>query len=134
MLDLFGDEKRRKNFTMTTKKIEWLKAAGRDPEGKFYQTSQCRNPKCKVKLTWGDGRYNFDHKDNNSANNRQSNCYLVCRNCHGAATKIAKQKVIEPFLGTVIGYKTIKKKVSYKKPKKTTTKTPAKKKKKKADD
>ena len=114
MLDFFGLRKRRKPFRLSTKKIEWLKAASRDPEGKFYKTSKCRN--CGIKLTWGDGRYNFDHKDNNPANNRQSNCYLVCRNCHGAATKIDKIKQIDA-LGIPVGHKTIKRKVGYKKPK-----------------
>jgi len=97
-------------------------AAGRDPKeytekGKFYKTSQCRNSKCHKKLRWGDGTYAFDHRDNNSANNSQSNCYLVCRNCHGKATKIEKRKIRDSFLGTVVGYKTIKRKVGYKKPK-----------------
>ena len=120
MFDLFGPDKTRKSFSITTKKIEWTKAAGRNADdyidkGKFYKTSCCRQ--CKTRLVWGDGRYNFDHKDNNSANNRQSNCYLVCRNCHGKATKVVKQKVW--FLGEPVGHKTVKKKVGYKKPKKT---------------
>ena len=131
MFDLFGTDKRKQAFTMTTKKTEWMKAVGRDPDGKFYKTSKCR--KCGIKLTWGDRRYNFDHKDNNPANNSQRNCYLVCRNCHGAATKIEKQKVRGLF-GEVIGHKTVKRKVSYKKPKKSKTKAAVKKKKKAADD
>lgn len=120
MFDLFGTSKRRKPFSMTTKKVEWMMAAGRDPDeylekGKFYKTSYCR--KCKTRLIWGDGRYNFDHRDNNPANNRQSNCYLVCKNCHGKATKtkVIKQRGI---FGEVVGYKTIKLKVGYKKRKK----------------
>jgi hypothetical protein len=97
-----------------------MKAAGRDAKeytekGKFYKTSECRQ--CHKKLRWGDGTYNFDHKDNNPANNSQSNCYLVCRNCHGRATKIEKRKIRGPFLGMVIGHKTIKRKAGYKKPK-----------------
>ncbi len=122
MFDFFGTEKRRKNFTVATKKIEWMKAAGRDPDEyiknkKFYKTSKCRQ--CGLKLTWGDRRYDFDHKDNNSSNNSQKNCYLVCKTCHGGATKIEKQKVRDPFFGDVVGHKTIKRKVGYKKPKKT---------------
>ena len=117
MLDFFGMTKRRKPFRLSTKKIEWMKAAGRDPEEytehkKFYKTSKCR--KCGRRLTWGDGSYDFDHKDNNSANNRQSNCYLVCKVCHGKATKIKKVKTTGLLSS---GYKTIKLKTSYKKPK-----------------
>ena len=120
---MFGfDSPTRKNFTITTKHIEWMDAAGRDigkylRDKKFIKTSYCR--KCKTRLVWGDGRYNFDHKDNNSRNNNQKNCYLVCRNCHGKATKIEKRAERDIF-GNVVGYKTIKRKISYKKPKSTT--------------
>ena len=62
--------------------------------------------------------------DNNSSNNSQRNCYLFCRNCHGKATKIDKVAVRGIF-GEVEGYKTIKRKVSYKKPKTTITKKKA---------
>ena len=62
-----------------------------------------------------------DHKDNNPRNNSQKNCYLVCRNCHGKATKIEKRAVRDMF-GGIAGYKTIKRKVSYKKPKSTVAK------------
>lgn len=120
MINIFGTEKSRKPFSINTKRIEWLLAAGRDPEkyfetGKFYKTSYCR--KCKERLLWGDGSYDFDHKDNNPANNKQSNCFLVCKICHGKATKV---KVIKQrgFLGETVGYKTIKLKVGYKKRKK----------------
>ncbi|OGO24376.1 MAG: hypothetical protein A2Z28_02725 [Chloroflexi bacterium RBG_16_51_9] len=122
---IFGPEPTaRRNFTITTKRIEWISAAGGDVgkylrEKKFVKTSKCR--KCRRKLTWGDGTYNFDHRDNNSSNNSQRNCYLVCRNCHGKATKIDKRAERDIF-GSISGYKTIKRKVSYKKPKSTTTK------------
>jgi hypothetical protein len=112
----FGEEKRRKPFTLKQKRVEWLQAAGHDPEGKFYKTSKCRNPKCRRRLVWGEGSYDFDHKDNNPANNRQSNCYLVCKICHGKATKIEVRKYEHTLTGERI-YKTVKKKVSYKKPK-----------------
>lgn len=107
----------RKSFKISTKKIEWMLAAGKDPKEytekkKFYETSYCRE--CKTKLMWGDGSYSFDHKDNNPANNRQSNCYLVCRNCHGKATRTKKIRE-RGFFGVVVGYKTIKLKVGYKK-------------------
>ncbi len=92
---------------------------------KFYKTSKCRH--CKRTLKWGDGTYNFDHKNNNPADNTQRNCFLVCRNCHGKHTKIAKRKVKGMF-GETIGHKTIKKKVGYKKTKKTTKKKTTKKK------
>ena len=116
---------KRKNFTIRTERIEWLKAAGQAGEKlllQYLQTgkigklppSKCR--KCPKKLVWGDGTYNFDHKDNNSSNNRQTNCFLVCRNCHGKATKIEKRAERDIF-GNVVGYKTIKRKIGYKKPK-----------------
>ena len=117
---IFGTESpARRNFTITTKRIEWMDAAGRDigqflRDKKLVKTSYCR--KCKTKLVWGDGTYNFDHKDNNPRNNSQKNCYLVCRNCHGKATKIEK-RAIRGILGEIIGYKTIKRKIGYKKPK-----------------
>jgi len=125
----FG-EKKRKPFSTKTKKIEWAIAAGRSPyasSGKldFVKTSKCRV--CKRPLTWGDRTYDFDHKDNNPANNGQTNCYLVCKVCHGKHTVIKKRKV-KGILGGTVGYKTIKKKVGYKKPKKTPKKTKRKKK------
>jgi hypothetical protein len=122
---IFGPEpSARRNFTITTKRIEWMDAAGRNVgkflrDKKFVKTSYCR--KCKTKLVWGDGTYNFDYKDNNPRNNSQKNCYLVCRNCHGQATKIDKRAVRDIF-GGVAGYQTIKRRVSYKKPKSTATK------------
>jgi hypothetical protein len=107
----------RRPFKKSTKKIEWMLAAGRNPYGKFCKTSKCRNPKCRLKqkLTWGDGSYDFDHRDNNSANNKQENCYLVCKICHGKATKLAKRPVRGGWFGEIIGYETVKKKVGYKK-------------------
>ena len=121
----WGEEKKRKPFSTKTKKIEWMLASGRrvyDTSGKlrFVKTSICRE--CKTPLTWGDRTYNFDHKDNNPANNSQTNCYLVCRNCHGKATVIKKRK-IKGIFGQTVGHQTIKKKVGYKKPKKTPKKT-----------
>jgi C4-type Zn-finger protein len=75
-------------------------------------------------LAWGDGTYNFDHYDNNSSNNSQKNCRLVCKNCHGGATKTKKIAERNPYTGEVIGYRTIKLKVGYKKnPRKTESKT-----------
>jgi len=109
-----GRVKKRKPFKTSTKKIEWMRASHRDPYGKFVKTSRCRS--CRRPLRWGDGSYNFDHKDNNPANNSQKNCYLVCRICHGKHTKFGTRKV--KSLGMVVGHKRIKKKVGYKKPKK----------------
>lgn len=127
MFGIFEIGKKRRPFSIRTKKIEWERSAGRVPKFSgnrviIGKISYCRNPKCKRKLTWGDGTYNFDHKDNNPANSSQSNCYLVCRNCHGKATVIKKRKV-KGFLGETIGHKTIKRKVGYKKPKKKPRKT-----------
>lgn len=128
---IFGYESpARVNFTLYQKRIEWLKAAGSSAEKTLLQylttgkigklpSSKCRQ--CKTILRWGDGRYNFDHRDNNPRNGSQKNCYLVCRNCHGKATKIDKRAITGLF-GQVVGYQTIKKKVSYKKPKSSVTK------------
>ena len=88
---LFQTKKKRKPFSIKTKKIKWMRASGRDPFGKFVQTSKCRS--CGRQLTWGDGSYDFDHKDNNPLNNNQKNCYLVCKSCHGKVTKIEKKRV-----------------------------------------
>ena len=101
----WADEKRRKPFGIKTKRIEWLKVAGergKKPlleyltDGKIPKlpTSRCR--KCKRPLTWNDGSYDFDHKDNNSANNSQNNYYLVCKVCHGkhTKTKVIKERDI----------------------------------------
>ena len=119
------EKKKRKPFSVKKKKIEWMLSAGRNPydsSGKlrFVKTSKCRV--CKRPLTWGDRTYDFDHKDNNPANNSQTNCRLVCKSCHGKHTVIKKRK-IKGFLGETVGYKTIKKKVGYKKPKKKPKKT-----------
>lgn len=102
--------KGRNPFKVSTKKKEWNKAAGR-AETEFKTTSKCRN--CKCHLIWRGGAYDFDHKDNNNANNSQRNCYLVCKVCHGKHTKIGKKRVY--FMGMPAGHKTIKKKVGYKK-------------------
>jgi len=126
MRRLFWEEKRRrKPFSTKTKKIEWMLAAGKNPYDKsgrlrFVKTSKCRV--CGRPLKWGDRTYDFDHKDNNPANNSQTNCYLVCKICHGKHTVIKKRK-IKGFFGETVGYKTIKKKVGYKKPKKKPKKT-----------
>ena len=116
----------RREFSIVTKRVEWLKAAGTDnakrvllkylADGKVparIPRSRCRG--CKTTLTWGSGTYNFDHKDNNSANTSQKNCFLVCRNCHGKATKIRVVREYDPWFGSVIGYRTQKLKAGYKK-------------------
>jgi len=129
-------------FSVVTKRAEWLKAAGTDNakrvllkyagDGKVparMPRSKCRV--CKIPLTWGSGTYNFDHKDNNSANISQKNCFLVCRNCHGKATKIRVVREREPWFGSVVGYRIQKLKVGYKKtakkPTRITLKKPARK-------
>jgi len=127
-------------FSIVTKRVEWLKAAGTDTAKKVLlkyagdgkvpvrmPRSRCRV--CKTPLTWGSGTYNFDHKDNNSANTSQKNCFLVCRNDHGKATKIRVVREYEPWFGSVVGYRTQKLKVGYKKTakkpaRKTTTRKP----------
>jgi hypothetical protein len=132
----------RVEFNIVTKTVEWLKAAGTDnakrvllkylADGKVparMPRSRCRV--CKTALTWGSGTYNFDHKDNNSANTGQKNCFLVCRNDHGKATKIRWVREYEPFFGSVVGYRPQRLKVGYKKtarkPTKKTVRKPARK-------
>ena len=137
----------RVEFRIVTKRVEWLKAAGTDnakrvllkylADGKVparMPRSRCRV--CKAPLTWGSGTYNFDHKDNNSANTSQRNCFLVCRNDHGKATKTRVVREYDPWFGSVVGYRTQKLKVGYKKkatkrpsrkPARKTAKKPAKK-------
>lgn len=116
----------RKDFTPRTKKIEWMRAARRDPFSTFVKTSKCR--RCWTTLKWGDGRYNFDHKDSNPARNTQANCYLVCRNCHGAVTKFGSRVKRDRLTGMVVGRQRTKKKVGYKKDrrKRVTKKIPIK--------
>ena len=129
MFSLFETRKKRKPFKTSTKKMEWMSAAGKDPlqwRKNFVETSKCRS--CGRTLTWGDGSYDFDHKDNDPSNNSQSNCILVCKSCHGKATVIKKRKI--KVLGLTIGHETIKRKVGYKKPKKKTVKKKRKTKKK----
>lgn len=128
----------RTEFSIVTKRVEWLKAAGTDTAKKVLQKcvetqkppakmcrSRCRV--CKKPLTWGSRTYHFDHKDNNSANASQKNCFLVCRNCHGKATKTRVVREYDPWFGSVIGYRTQKLKVGYKKPTKKLATKPAKK-------
>jgi len=128
----------RREFSVVTKRIEWLKAAGTDNAKKVLlkyagdgkvparmPRSRCRV--CKTALSWGSGTYNFDHKDNNSANTSQKNCFLVCRNCHGRATKTRIVREREPWFGSVVGYRTQKLKVGYKKPIKKPARKPVKK-------
>ena len=117
--DTYGRKvNRRRPFKTSTKKKEWNKAAGR-AEDDFKTTSKCRWK--KERLVWGSRTYDFDHRDNNSANNSQKNCYLLCKNCHGHLTVLEKQKDRDSF-GNVTGYKTIKRKVGGKKSQKKKTK------------
>jgi len=114
---LFGNPKKRKAFKTSTKKKEWMSAGGHDSlkwRTNFGKTSKCRV--CRRTLTWGDGTYDFDHKDNNPANDSQSNCFLVCKVCHGKATKVDRIKTNSLFGPR---YKTVKRKKGYKKPRKT---------------
>jgi len=114
---IWEEGKKRKAFSIKTKKNEWMLAAGKNPfTDKFVQTSRCRV--CRRSLKWGERTYDFDHKDNNPTNNKQKNCYLVCKVCHGKHTVIRKRR-ITGILGQTVGYETIKKKVGYKKSKKT---------------
>ena len=116
---------RRKAFKTSIKKRVWMKAGGHDSDKwgvSFVRTSKCMNPRCKRKLKWGDRTYEFDHKDNNSANNSKRNCYLVCLFCHRKATKFGTRTMREKISGMVIGKERYKKKVGYKK-KRTRKKT-----------
>ena len=92
MLDwFFGKPDKRQSFTTTTKEREWLSAVGRDPDGKFDKSidSRCRN--CNRTLVWGSGSYDFDPLYNESYDNPDSNCYLVCKNCQGEAARRKKR-------------------------------------------
>jgi len=121
---MWEKQKQRKPFSIKTKRIEWLTAAGEGGKNILLEylrdrkiptqlpTSKCRV--CKRILTWKDGTYDFDHRDNNQANNSQSNCHLVCKICHGKYTKTKRIKEKNIF-GEVIGHKTIKLKSGYKK-------------------
>ncbi|MCX6707741.1 MAG: hypothetical protein NT001_06405 [Candidatus Woesearchaeota archaeon] len=121
--NMFGKKiSRRKAFKTQTKKKEWMKAGGHNPDNwrkGFIRTSKCRH--CPQILHWGDRSYEFDHKNNNNSNNSQGNCFLVCRVCHGKATVVKKKKVRDKYTGMIVGHKTIKKKVGYKKQKKRKT-------------
>ncbi len=107
---MFAPKKERKAFPVSVKKTEWMLSASKNPfTDSFISSSRCRV--CKITLRWGDRRYDFDHKDNNPSNNSQKNCYLVCKNCHGHATKMEKRKVN----GLFTTHRTVKRKIGYKK-------------------
>jgi hypothetical protein len=135
----WGDEStQRREFTIKTKRVDWLTAAGTHQAKTLLQNylaygkvppkmprSRCRV--CGEPLTWGDGTYNFDHYDNNSANCSQRNCFLVCRNDHGKATRTKLITRYNPFTGEPDYLETIKLKAGYKKtPRKLTSKAPKK--------
>lgn len=110
--ELFGKKKPgRKNFKVSTKKIEWNRAAGRaDDDDKT--TSKCRA--CGKRLVWGSGRYEFDHHNNRNSDNSQNNCRVKCRNCHGHETQPGVRTKRDMF-GNVIERKRYMKKVGTKK-------------------
>ncbi len=119
-MSFWGEEKKRKPFSMKTKKIEWMMASDKRVYDRYGRLRFSRASKCRVcgrSLKWGERIYDFDHKDNNPANNSQTNCFLVCKVCHGKHTIVKKRRVTGIF-GDTVGYETIKKKVGYKKPKK----------------
>lgn len=121
---LAGAGKERKPFSTQTKKRVWMKAGGHNPDNwrtGLAKTSKCMNPKCRGSvLKWGDKTYDWDHKDNDHSNNRESNCYLVHTYCHRKATVIKKKAVYS--YGFRVGSETYKKKAEYKKAKKKPTK------------
>jgi len=94
-----GKKKKRKPFSSSTKRNELIKSK-----------MKCR--KCHRPLQ--EGGYDFDHRDNNPANNSQSNCMVLCKTCHGTLTKFKRIKVRDRYTGAVTGYKTIKRKVGLK--------------------
>ena len=127
--DIYGKKiSKRKAFKTSTQKRVWMKAGGHNPDNwrtGFIKTSYCMSPRCKRKIIWGDGTYEFDHYDNNNSNNSERNCWLVCLFCHRRATKFGTKTKREKLTGMVIGKERYKKKVSYKK---TTKKKSSKKK------
>lgn len=108
-LNIWGSEpSKRKNFSPATQKAALLKSH-----------EKCMN--CKEKL---DPRATeLDHKNNNPSDNSLKNCFVVCSNCHRKHTVITKEKVKDGW-GNVVGYKTVKHKVGYKKEKKTVKRIP----------
>ncbi len=75
--------------------------------------------RCGKKLTRCRGRpfgviCDFDHRDNNPANNHLKNCGVLCPECHRKVTVLGKRATYN-MIGVRTGYKTIKKKVGYKK-------------------
>lgn len=98
---MFRDEPRprRKNFGAAIKRAALIKSKGK--------CMNCRQP-LDARAT------EYDHKDNNSANNSEDNCFVVCSNCHRKHTVITK-RAVKGWFGDVVGYKTIKRKVGYKK-------------------
>ncbi len=98
--NIFGKSERtlRKNFSSADKRDALIRSKGR---------CMCCHNELHSRST------EYDHKDNNPANNNPKNCFVVCSNCHRENTVITKKKV-KGFLGETIGYKTIKKKVGYK--------------------
>jgi len=127
----------RRAFSIKTKRVEWLKAAGDSAnkvlikylaDGKVptrMPRSRCRG--CKRPLTWGSGTYDFDHFNNRSYDSSQKNCRLVCKNCHGGATKIKVIRQYNRYTGELGGHRTIKLKVGIKKPAKKSAKKAVKK-------
>lgn len=107
--DIWGNRtSRRKSFSASTKEQALTKARGR-----CMNCHRLLHPRAKE----------FDHKNNNSSDNSLRNCFVVCSNCHRANTVIKKIKQKDGF-GNVVGYKTIKRKVGYKKDKRRTRRVP----------
>ncbi len=129
------NQSQRRSFSIVTRKVEWLKAAGTDTAREVLQKcietqkppskmprSKCR--RCRRTLAWGDGTYDFDHYNNRSYDNSQRNCYLLCKNCHGKHTRTRQVAVYDPDTGEYLGTATQKLKVGYKKnPRKLARKT-----------
>lgn len=115
---LMGLKKGRKNFSSPTKKRVWMRAGGHNPNDwkkATKYTSKCMSSECKHKqmiLRWGDKTYDWDHYDNNHANNAESNCYLVHTFCHRKATQFGSRT--KTAYGLTIGKERTKLKASYK--------------------
>jgi hypothetical protein len=110
--------KARRPFSTQTKKRVWMKAGNHNPENwrvGFVKTSYCMSPRCRKKLSW-DKKYEFefDHKNNDSSNNSEKNCFIVCNDCHKKHTQFGSRAEYNA-VGMYIGKRRFKKKVGYKK-------------------
>lgn len=93
-------KKKRKDFSKSTKEIEWKLSKGK-----------CR--RCRRVLRKRIRGYNFDHLNSKSWDNRPQNCRLLCSICHDKVTIPGKKKAIKNIIGQTTGYETKMKRKKY---------------------